>query len=258
MTAWWDGRLCGFDCESTGLDVESARIVTAAVLARGGPAPETLTLMADPGIEIPEEATAVHGISTATAQAYGAPPRDVLEAIRATLATSIEAGWPLVVFNARFDLTLLDRELRRHGFDPLPFARVVDPMVIDRHRDRFRRGSRKLVALCAHYGVTLDDAHDATADALAACRLAYRLGQRGGVVRRVRDAQEAREKMRLVAEWERCQEDVTVLHECEVRWAREQALGLREHFALTGTADPESVALDWPMVPYSPGQECPQ
>lgn len=57
-----------------------------------------------------------------------------------------------------------------------PIAPVVDPMVIDRALDKFRRGKRTLTHLAEHYGVPLgDDAHGAAADALAALRIAWRL-----------------------------------------------------------------------------------
>ena len=71
----------------------------------------------------------------------------------------------------------LDAELRRHGHPPLVVGPVIDPLVLDRALDRYRRGSRKLTAACAHYGVRLDGAHDATFDALAAARVAWRIAQ---------------------------------------------------------------------------------
>ena len=51
---------------------------------------------------------------------------------------------------------------------------VFDPLVIDRAKDRYRKGKRNLGALCELYGVKLDNAHDATADATAAARLAWK------------------------------------------------------------------------------------
>ena len=50
---------------------------------------------------------------------------------------------------------------------------VYDPFVIDKTLDRYRKGKRTLGALCEEYGVRLDNAHEATADALAAARLAW-------------------------------------------------------------------------------------
>jgi hypothetical protein len=95
------------------------------------------------------------------------------------------AGRPVVIFNASYDLTLLDRECRRHQVTPLadilgedmPLF-VVDPLVIDREwiPRRTGKGVRRLTYLCQHvYGVPLSDsdAHGSTADALAAARVAW-------------------------------------------------------------------------------------
>jgi len=253
--AWWDGRLIGFDCESTGVDVETDRIVTAAVVACGGGiVTESLTLLADPGIEISAGATAVHGISTERARAEGLPAADVVAAVLVALESYLVDGRALCVMNSRFDLTLLDREARRYGLVPLQERvelLVVDAMVLDRHVDRYRRGSRKLDALCAHYGAGLDEAHDAGSDALAACRLAYVIGKRGEIVRRVRNAQDGREKAALVKEWARVRGDLPALHEAQTRWARVQADGLREYFAAKGQdEDAASVRSAWPLVPF--------
>lgn len=83
------------------------------------------------------------------------------------------------------DLTLLTAELARHGLpslaDRLGGAQtgpVVDPLTIDRAVDRYRRGKRTLEAVCGVYGVTLDDAHDAGADALAAVQVARAIAER--------------------------------------------------------------------------------
>ena len=50
---------------------------------------------------------------------------------------------------------------------------VYDPLVIDRAKDRYRKGKRNLTAMCDHYGVRIDNAHEATADATAAARVAW-------------------------------------------------------------------------------------
>jgi DNA polymerase-3 subunit epsilon len=66
---------------------------------------------------------------------------------------------------------------------------VVDPLVIDKWLDRYRKGSRKLEAICAHYGAVLDEAHDADFDAHRgrAARVVHRregAGRPEGVERR--------------------------------------------------------------------------
>lgn len=253
MTApWWQSRLAALDVETTGVSVEDDRIVCAAVVfVGGGIAPERLTLLSDvDGLEIPAEAEAVHGVSTERARHEGQPARDVIAAVRAALVTAISAGYPVVAMNARFDCTLVDRELRRHGLDPLPFMRVVDPMVLDRHLDKYRRGSRKLDALCEHYGATLDDAHDAASDALAAARLAWCIGARGEVVRRVRNAQDGRELAALKRDWAQVRDDLELLHGFQIERAHEQAIGLRSYFVREGKhAEAASVSTHWPICP---------
>ncbi|MBX3099761.1 MAG: NUDIX domain-containing protein [Salinibacterium sp.] len=176
MTNW--GRLAVFDLETTGIDVESARIVSAcvAVLEPDGSLVERWDWLADPGIEIPEGASAVHGITTERAQALGRPAREVVAEITQALRVLFGLGMPLVVYNAPYDLSLLDRECRRHSLVPLRLVSpVIDPLVLDKAMDKYRKGKRTLEVTADRYGVSLDDAHDAGADAIAAGRVAQSL-----------------------------------------------------------------------------------
>ncbi|MGW7668800.1 exonuclease domain-containing protein [Streptomyces sp. NPDC054775] len=178
--AWHRELLIGFDLETTGTDPYEARIVTGAVIeVRDGQPLGRRDWLADPGVEIPADAVAVHGISTERAAAEGRPADQVADAIADVLVTYWKTGVPVVAYNAAFDLTLLSAELRRHGLpslrDRLGGAEpgpVIDPYTIDRWADRYRRGKRNLEAVCTEYGVALDAAHNAAADALAAARLA--------------------------------------------------------------------------------------
>jgi DNA polymerase III epsilon subunit-like protein len=181
--SWHLGRLAGFDTESTGVDVESDRIVTASIVEVGGKLPPVpANWMSDvDGVEIPTAASDIHKVTTERARIEGQPAREVVEQLVAGLAQVVLAGTPLVIMNAPYDLTLLDREARRHGVQPLTDIvgdklRVVDPKVIDKHLDMYRPGKRTLTDLCRHYGVKLDGAHSADADATATCRVAWRLG----------------------------------------------------------------------------------
>lgn len=251
MSVWWEDRLVGFDCETTGVNLEQDRIVTAAlVTCGGGIATESLSLLACPAGDIPAEATAVHGITTEHAKEHGLPAGDVVAAVLIALEAYLAGGRPLIAMNARFDLTLLDREARRYDLVPLQDRlelRVVDPMVIDRHLDRYRSGSRKLTALCEHYGVNLDGAHDATHDALAACRLAYRIGSQGEIVRRARDEVEEQQLADLRQEWKAVRSNLEQLHDAQVEWAFYQAIGLAAHFRRKG--EDADVQTQWPICP---------
>ncbi|MEN9660733.1 MAG: hypothetical protein RLZZ443_662, partial [Actinomycetota bacterium] len=63
----WANRIAVFDTETTGLDLREARIVTACVLeldANGQPVGDAVEWLADPGIEIPQVAADVHGVTT--------------------------------------------------------------------------------------------------------------------------------------------------------------------------------------------------
>ncbi|WP_137723710.1 3'-5' exonuclease [Prescottella subtropica] len=179
MSDWTTRPICAFDLETTGRDPLSARIVTACVVTVDDGVPSTRNWILDPGVAIPEDAIAIHGISTSYAREHG---RDYVEGyteIRAALTDAWNAGYAVVAFNAAYDLTVLDAEARRLGLPPLDdYGLVVDPYVIDREMDRYRRGKRTLGALCEHYGVDLGAAHEAQADALAAAELARLLPRR--------------------------------------------------------------------------------
>jgi DNA polymerase-3 subunit epsilon len=66
-------------------------------------------------------------------------------------------------------MTVMSRQVE--GFAPTGI--IIDPFVIDRAVDPYRKGKRTLSAMCEHYGVRLGNAHEAEADALAAARLAW-------------------------------------------------------------------------------------
>jgi DNA polymerase-3 subunit epsilon len=179
----WATKLAVFDLETTGIDVDTSRIVTANVsrLDATGAVIRRRDWLADPGVEIPLQATAIHGVATAHARAEGRPAAEVVADLVAELRSALEDGYALVVYNAPYDFTLLAREAARHGVEPLVEpAPVIDPLVIDRHVDRYRKGKRTLEATAGTYGVELIDAHDAGADAIAAGRVAQAIGLRHG------------------------------------------------------------------------------
>ncbi|HIW95482.1 MAG TPA: 3'-5' exonuclease [Candidatus Corynebacterium gallistercoris] len=167
-------RMLSFDLETTGRNPKTARIVTSAMVTINGKNKHELELLADPGVPIPEEATAVHGISTAYAQEHGQDHGEVLAETIRRIRQAWDAGATLVVYNAAYDLTVL------RSLDP-SFSvdgPVFDPYVVDRAKDQYRKGKRTLELVCEHYGVPLDNAHEATADAVAAARVAWKLAKK--------------------------------------------------------------------------------
>ncbi|MEL3949732.1 MULTISPECIES: 3'-5' exonuclease [Streptomyces] len=206
---WHQELLIGFDLETTGTDPLEARIVTGAVIeVRAGQELGRREWLADPGVPIPEDAVAVHGITDEKAAAEGRPGAEVADAMAAILVSYWQAGVPVVAYNAAFDLSLLAAELRRHGLPSLRDrlggaepAPVVDPYTIDRSVDRYRRGKRNLEAVCTEYGIVLDSAHNASADALAAARLAHAIAVRHTKVADLGVAELHRQQVRWYAEW---------------------------------------------------------
>lgn len=265
-TPWFAGPLLAFDLESTGVDVETAHIVTAAAIQLGGgEKPAVREWMAAVEIDIPEEAQRVHGISTEQARAKGVPPKEMLDELAEVLSAALRNAVPITGHNVVYDLTLFDRELRRRSLPTLAersnrSGPVICTRVLDQHVLPFRRrpskeqGARTLRTVAGVYGLPWDEeaAHGSTYDAMQAARIAYRIGRLGFTPHRERP------------EWvqaERSQrfDDVAVpLHELwmsQQQWAHQQASDLESWFRTKATAeqggDPNKVILkSWPMHPY--------
>ncbi len=162
--------MLSFDLETTSANPMEARIVTSAMVRIDAAGAHPSESLADPGIEIPEGAQKVHGITTEYAREHGRPHDEVLAETVAAIRAGWEEGLTLIVFNAAYDLTVL----RQLTGDFTVTGTVYDPFVIDKLKDRYRKGKRTLTDMSAHYGVRIDNAHEATSDALAAARIAWR------------------------------------------------------------------------------------
>lgn len=163
-------RMLSFDLETTSVNPREARIVTSALVRIDGREVDKREMLADPGIEIPEAASKIHGISTEQARAEGRPHAQVLGDTVQAIKQGWEDGLTLIVYNAAYDLSVL----RALTGDFTVTGPVFDPFVIDRVMDKRRRGPRTLSEVSKHYGVDLENAHEATADALAAARVAWK------------------------------------------------------------------------------------
>lgn len=226
----WVRMIGVFDLETTGVDVTADRIVTAHVglLDASGRVIRARDWLADPGIPIPEGASAIHGISTEHARAHGRPAVEVVAEVVEAVRGLLDAGIPVVAYNAPFDFSMLKYESHRHGVAPIEDpSPVIDPLVVDKAYDRWRKGKRTLEVVAAHYAVRLDAAHEASADAVAAGRVAQALAER-------------------FAPW--LPESVHELHTRQIGWARAQAESLTEYFISIGRLDPDD-RLDgrWPI-----------
>ncbi len=224
-TAWHRRIRVGFDLETTGRDPEEALVVTASlvVVDPHGQLAADHEWLVDPGVPIPAEAAAVHGVTTERARAEGMPADRAVVEIADTLRDFFDAGIPVIAFNASYDFTVMDRELARRGLEPLQNRFIIDPYIIDKQVDRYRKGKRTLTDVAALYGVELVDAHTSAADSLAAVGVADRLAER----------------------YPKLQVPLEDLHSLQVRWKAEQAAGFQEYLR---RKDPSAVINgDWPV-----------
>jgi DNA polymerase-3 subunit epsilon len=228
MSNSWFDTLGVFDLETTGIDVETSRIVSAhvGVLDAAGNLVEEWNWLADPGIEIPAQASAVHGISTERARAEGRPAAEVVAEIVAVLTDLFDRGLAVTIYNAPYDLSLLHYEALRYDLEPLTEpAPIIDPLVLDRVVDKYRKGKRTLEAAAAVYGVDLTDAHDASADAVAAGRVAQAMARKHPEQLAVESA---------------------ILHSQQVAWCAEQSADFEAY--MRRTHNPEFTASGlWPL-----------
>jgi DNA polymerase-3 subunit epsilon len=182
------------DLETTGRDASMDRVVEVGIaVGRHGEIIARYNWLIHPGMPIPEEARAVHGISDEDVKEA---PR--FEAIAHEVAAALTGCLP-AAYNAAFDRAFLTNEFARlsragDGEPPLggqvggqarsqpggvaPALRRdvewVDPLVWAREVQREER-SKALGEVAARLGVKLENAHRASDDAEAALRVLYRL-----------------------------------------------------------------------------------
>jgi DNA polymerase-3 subunit epsilon len=263
--SWHLNPFLAFDTETSGVDIETDRIVSAAAIHMADGHADTTEWLADPGIDIPAEATAVHGITTEHARAHGRPAKDVVAELVAALAAAVEAGLPIVGHNVVFDLSLLDRETRRHlGLDLWTalggIPHVIDTMVLDKLAIPFRRrvsetqGARQLRTVAEVYGLGWDEeaAHGAAYDALMAGRIAWRIGRIASLPRAERPAWIKRIHPQR---FDRLRgHDLDTLHAAQIIWAQADAASYQQWLRNPEKAgekyDPSAV-IDgtWPLIP---------
>ena len=176
MRPWYEQNLVVFDVETTGVHPHDDRIVELGIARfERGQLVATWGTLLHPGRDIPEEASAIHGIRNAD---VAQSPR-LIAAVPKLLALTRDA-WPCA-YNALFDRTFWTNELRGLvGLDlsgisvPMFDGRFqwIDPVVWVRRKHGIW-GGNKLGAACERKGISIESAHRATDDAMATGRLLY-------------------------------------------------------------------------------------
>lgn len=157
------------DFETTGLDSTIGRVVEIGAIRfhienELYVEEASLSSLVDPGMPIPRQAKAIHGISdrdVAGAPAFGTVANSLL---------ALASDAVIVAHNVRFDLSFLDAELSRAGLRR-PEARMEDTVALSR-RAFPGRASYSLGAIASALGIDTGYAHRALDDART-CMLLY-------------------------------------------------------------------------------------
>jgi DNA polymerase-3 subunit epsilon len=164
MPRWQDLRLVGFDTETTGLSVTEDRIFEVGLIAFGdGEVVDRWDPLLDPQKPLSPESSAKTGVRDADLKGkpvFGSIAADLV----ARLADQVVVGYNIL----GYDLPLLESELRRVGL-ALPPMRAVDVLIFA--RELVKTGRHNLGEMARHYGITMETAHRADADAEACVRL---------------------------------------------------------------------------------------
>jgi DNA polymerase-3 subunit epsilon len=180
---WGEIEIALVDVETTGRDASVDRIVeVGVVVGRGGEIVLRKNWLVNPGVPIPEQASAVHGITDAD---VAGEPR--FSAIAPELAEILRGRVP-AAYNAQFDRAFLLAEFGRAEIAAESVAALrrdvtwLDPLVWAREIQQGEK-SRALGDVAARLGISLEKAHRASEDAEAALRVLYALGADGRVPR---------------------------------------------------------------------------
>lgn len=232
MADWTKEQLLGFDLETTGIDPRKDLPVSYSFVHYDkGEIVSAVGGVINPGRIIPDGAVAVHGITNEVAKEQGGDLKETVGVIVQTLLSTSKAKIPVIGMNISFDLKMIDsaskelfgKSLSDHGWN----GPVVDVLVIDRYYDKYRKGGRKLIDLCSHYGVARGETlHDAQRDVEACVSVLF--------------AQAA--KFPALGAM-----DIDVLYECQREWHRLWADNFSKYLVSKGKNPLSRSEFSWPL-----------
>ena len=158
-------RAVVFDTETTGLEPHLGhRVIEVAALEliNDLPTGRHFHRLIDPCRDVPEDATRIHGFTSA--HLTGKP---VFERVATELLEFFGADTALIAHNAPFDFAFLNAELALLGLPALQAGRMVDTLVMA--KARFPGLPNSLDALCRRFAIDLSAR--TTHNALLDCKL---------------------------------------------------------------------------------------
>jgi DNA polymerase III epsilon subunit family exonuclease len=216
-----DSPFLGFDLETTGVDVRTARVVTASLVYERDDDLTAMTFVANPGIPIPPESTNIHGFTDDMVK-DARPGAEVVRDLRDLIEQGWNEGRTLTGHNISYDFGVLNAELERYGEEPFKVTGpVIDTMVLHR-----MAGNKKatLAVVADYYGVVNKSAHSSEEDTIATVKIAQIMRDKSAYLR---------------------QTDLRDLFRQQQHSHKVWAAGLQSYFTRIGKN--EKVNDDWPV-----------
>ncbi len=213
----------GLDTETTGLDVKNDRIFEIGLVTfENGQRIETWGELIDPTVELDEKVVETTGVTTA--DVAGKPLfAEVVGGIESRIRDRVVVGYNIL----GFDMPILGSEFDRLS-RPVPPCQVIDALIFA--RQLVKAGRHRLGDMAAKFGVEMDTAHRATADADATVRLMLAMADQL--------PEDIDSLMRLQAQW-----DAQQRARRRAMWRKGDAGGLIEGGSVPVTVAEESLAL---------------
>jgi DNA polymerase III epsilon subunit family exonuclease len=171
-TLWTEQSFLALDVETTGLEAASNRIIELALVPYNFPDEvRPFCQLFSVGEDLSPEIVQITGISDAMLKNQPAFAEHADECLRLMAKASF-----IVAYNAKFDRPFLESEMARLR-KVLPDIPWIDPFVFICELDRYKRG-KKLADAAKRWGVSLENAHRALADAQAAGELMLKMADK--------------------------------------------------------------------------------
>lgn len=212
--------IAGFDLETTGFDGRKDHIVQYSFqIWNDDVRVVNETHLVNPGVPIGN--SEIHGVTDDMVIGAVLEPY-ALDSILSMLRSCDSKDIPVAIMNARFDITFL---LYLNSDRAYALPNIIDPYVIDKHLDKWRKGSRKLADIASHYGLSVDESrlHGAGYDVELTVAV-------------------ARKQLAYVAA------NPEFLHQCQVKWYDQQAKSLYEYFRRIDNEAYKEIGYGWPVA----------
>lgn len=225
-------KLVTWVTETTGVDTDNDRIITCFIRATDNKnVVFEKNWVIDPGVEIPKEASDVHGMTTEWIRENGRKDvEEVIKDIFYTLELAAGDGHIVTGYNNSFDLSILDSEVRRHmdGYKlKLENARYLDPVIFSRKFYKYKKGGHQLITVAKRNGIMIEEdrLHAADYDAEVTEKLVPIMLNRAW-----KELEDERQGMSP-------DEFITFLQDKQRLWKAEWAEGITSYFAKQGKTE---------------------